>query len=63
MAAERHGTTLIDRVEERRVIDRLVAAVQAGHSQVLVMQGEVADINSRGDLHRVLAVGPQESPA
>jgi hypothetical protein len=40
MTAERHGTTLIDRVEERRVIDRLVAAVQAGHSQVLVMQGE-----------------------
>lgn len=40
MAAHRHGATLIDRVDERRVIDRLVAAVQAGQSQVLVMHGE-----------------------
>jgi DNA-binding CsgD family transcriptional regulator len=40
MAAERHGATLIDRFDERRAIDRLVAAVQAGQSQVLVMHGE-----------------------
>jgi hypothetical protein len=40
MAAQRHRATLIDRVDERRVIDRLVATVQAGQSQVLVMHGE-----------------------
>jgi DNA-binding CsgD family transcriptional regulator len=40
MAGERHAATLIDRIDERFAIDRLVRLVRAGHSQVLVLHGE-----------------------
>jgi len=40
MAGERHAVALIDRIDERFTIDRLLSAVRAGHSQVLVMHGE-----------------------
>ena len=40
MAGERHATTLIDRMPERFVIDRLLSMVRAGRSQALVMHGE-----------------------
>ena len=40
MAGERHAATLMDRIDERFAIDRLVRLVRAGHSQVLVLHGE-----------------------
>jgi DNA-binding CsgD family transcriptional regulator len=40
MARQPRAATLIDRVHERRVIDRFVSAVLAGQSQVLVLHGE-----------------------
>jgi DNA-binding CsgD family transcriptional regulator len=40
MVAERHEVALIDRIDERRVIDRLVDAVREGRSQALVVHGE-----------------------
>lgn len=40
MAREPRAATLIDRIHERRVIDRFVNAVLAGQSQVLVVHGE-----------------------
>ena len=41
-AAERPGraTRLTDRDSERAVLDRLLAAVRAGESQVLVIRGD-----------------------
>lgn len=40
MTGERHAATLMDRLEERSIIDRLLADVRAGRSQVLVLEGE-----------------------
>jgi DNA-binding CsgD family transcriptional regulator len=40
MSGERHAELLTDRLHERSVIDRLVNAVRAGRSQVLVLHGE-----------------------
>lgn len=40
MAAQRQAATLVDRNDERFVIDRLLSEVRAGHSQVLVLHGE-----------------------
>jgi AAA ATPase domain len=40
MAGERHAATLMDRADERLVIDRLLNAVRAGQSRVLVLHGE-----------------------
>jgi len=39
MAGERHAP-LMDRIDERLIIDELLSAVRAGHSQVLAMHGE-----------------------
>jgi predicted ATPase len=40
MVRGRDAAELIDRLDERGVIDRLIGAVRSGQSQVLVMHGE-----------------------
>jgi hypothetical protein len=40
MAGERHAALLMDRIDERLIIDGLLSSLRAGHSQVLAIHGE-----------------------